>query len=183
MTSALDYLGPRPGSVERRRSRLPPLFDAPDQSRVRAELAAFFGPNAGVYVDTYDKMRAEGKSITRTWSWPVFFGSFVWFFYRKMYGPGALVLFLPMLLKYLIGGMSIGSIVVFAISAKSWYVTTAMARIAKADQLGLKGDERIDYLQRAGGVSLIAGLLAGFVFAGAILLVIATIAVRRHIGH
>jgi hypothetical protein len=100
-----------------------------------------------------------------------------------MYGPGAVVLFLPMLLKYLIGGISMGSIVIFAISAKSWYVTTAMARIAKADQLGLEGDERMDYLRRAGGVSLIAGLLAGFVFAGAILLVISAIAVRRHIGH
>jgi Protein of unknown function (DUF2628) len=183
MTSALDYLGPRPRRVERGRSKRPPLFDAPDQYRVRAELATFFGPNADLYVDTYDKMRSEGKTFTRTWCWPVFFGSFVWFFYRKMYGAAAVVIFVPMLLKYLVGGMGVGSIVFFAMSAKCWYVSAAMARIAKADRLGLKGSERMGYLQRAGGVSLTAGVLAGFVFVGALLFVASAVVARRHIGH
>ena len=181
MTSALDYVGPRPRRAPR--SKHSPLFDAPDQYRVRAELETFFGPNADVYLDTYDKMRSTEKGFVRAWSWPVFLGSFTWFFYRKMYGAGAIMIFVPMILRYLIGGISVGSLIVFAMSAKSWYVHTAMARISKADQLGLKGNARTDYLQRAGGVSLTAGLLAGFVYVSAFLFVVLVVFARRHTGH
>src|ERR1700734_2069751 len=169
MPSALDHIGPSPRTARlrkppRRRQRSP-QFDAPDQYRVRAELATFFGPNAHVYIDVYDKMRAgDGSWAPRSWSWPVFFGSFSWFFYRKMYGTGAVILFVPMILDYLFGGTGAGAWIFFAMVAKSLYVDAALARITKADRMGLQGADRPDYLKRAGGVSLAGGLLAGFAY-------------------
>jgi hypothetical protein len=67
------------------------LFDDADQDRVRADLTAFFGPGAKTYLHTYEKMRARTgrrRMSAYTWSWPVFFGSFIWFFYRKMSSSG-----------------------------------------------------------------------------------------------
>ena len=162
-----------------------PQFDAPDQYRVRAELATFFGPNAHVYIDMYDKMRAgDGSWARRSWSWPVFFGSFSWFFYRKMYGAGAVMLFVPMILSYLVGGTGAGAWIFFAMVAKGLYVDAALARITKADQMGLQGADRHDYLQRAGGVSLAAGLIAGLAYFSTLALVAAAVVVRRHhLGH
>ena len=167
MSSAFEHIGstPRAGRAPGRPPVRSPLFDDVNQKRVRAELATFFGPRADVYLDTYEKMRAAppAKLFPRTWSWPVFLGSFTWFFYRKMYGAGAVLIFLPMIFGYLFGTAGSGGMIVFAMSAKSWYVRTALGRIAKADEMGLTGADRYDYLQRAGGVSLTGGLLAGFV--------------------
>jgi hypothetical protein len=61
------------------------LFDAPGQRSVRGYLAIFFGPNAEVDLVAYDRMRSaplKQRTVARTWSWPVFLGSFTWFFYR-----------------------------------------------------------------------------------------------------
>ena len=60
---------------QRRKSKFSELFDAYDQSRVRSDLKTFFGPNADVFLATYEKMRAQPplrRSSARTWSWPVF---------------------------------------------------------------------------------------------------------------
>lgn len=144
------------------------LLDNADQARVRADLTTFFGPRAEVYLDTYEKMRSATGSrrmMPRTWSWPVFLGSFTWFFYRKMYAYGAMIIILPMILGYLFGSAGGAMAIVFAIWAKGWYVGSALHRIVKADKLGLAGAERSDYLQRAGGVSLPAGIFAGFIYA------------------
>ena len=43
------------------------------------------------------------RASPRSWSWPVFLGSFTWFFYRKMYAFGAALIFLPVLFSYLFG--------------------------------------------------------------------------------
>jgi hypothetical protein len=163
------------------------LFDEPDQDRIRADLSVFFGPNADTFLETYEKMRSETgtrRNMPRTWSWPVFLGSFVWFFYRKMYAYGAIIILLPIILGYLFASASGGGsmVVVFAIFAKGWYVNSALQRIVKADQLGLTGPERISYLQRAGGVSLTAGLFAGFIYAIFLAALIYTI-VRPSTGH
>jgi hypothetical protein len=58
-----------------------------------------------------------------------------------------------------------GAFVAIAIFAKSMYVQMGLGRILQADALGLSGPERSQYLERAGGVSVVAGTLAGFVFA------------------
>jgi hypothetical protein len=162
------------------------LFDARDQWRIRADLQTFFGPNADTFLATYEKMRASTgtrRTSPRTWSWPVFLGSFTWFFYRKMYAFGAMLIFLPVLFGYLFGSAGGSTWIVFAIWAKGWYVNLGVQRVFKADQLGLTGAERTDYLHRAGGVSLPAGIFAGFIYASLLAIMILAAIGRRHAGH
>jgi hypothetical protein len=182
MSAFFDNAAPRPRASKPVR---PTLFDAPDQWRVRAELETFFGPRAETFLAIYERMRASPRNRRtgiRTWSWPVFLGSFTWFFYRKMYAYGAMLIFLPVIFGYLFG--SVGSVLpfVFAMSAKVWYVRYALGRIAKADELGLTGAERTDYLQRAGGVSLPAGIFAGLIYGFMLAVVILGIAARHKTG-
>jgi hypothetical protein len=162
------------------------LFDAPDQRRVREDLATFFGPNAQAYLDLYDRMRdaAPRERIKlRTWSWPVFLGSFSWFFYRKMYLYGAMVIFMPIFFGYLFGSASGAISIIFAMWAKNWYVNYALGRIVKADKLGLTGAERADYLQRAGGVSWLAGILGGLLYGFFLLIIIAGVLAGHKARH
>ena len=151
-------------------------------SEVRADLATFFGPNAEPYLNVYERMRVAPNG-TRSWSWPVFFGSFTWFFYRKMYGIGAIIIFLPLLATYLFGSASSAMGIIFAMSAKTWYVKYALGRIAKADTLGLAGAERTEYLQRAGGVSCAAGIFGGVVYGFFLVFIIAGVLVRHKARH
>jgi hypothetical protein len=145
------------------------LFEEVDQGRVLGDLTTFFGPRAGTYLKVYEKMRAgaaRNRIFPMTWSWPVFFGAFIWFFYRRMYLMGAVLILVPIVLSLLAGpSAGGGGMVVFAIGAKTVYVQTALSRILKADAQGLAGAERSDYLRRAGGVSLVAGVLAGLLYA------------------
>jgi hypothetical protein len=161
------------------------LLDEPDQDRIYDDLAAFFGPNAEKFIEVYEKMRVSTgsrRAMPRIWSWPVFFGYFIWFFYRKMYGYGAMLIFLPVIMGYLVGyGGSSAMGIVFAMWAKGTYVNGALRRVYKADQLGLSGDERHGYLQRAGGISLIAGIFAGLIYA--VLLAAAIFAGVHKAGH
>jgi len=179
MSTIVDNVAPA-------RRRKPPayseIFDAPDQQGVREDLATFFGPRAEVYLDVYDKLRnatPTERAGVRTWSSPVFFGSFTWFFFRKMYLFGATLIFVPLLLSYLFGSAGGAIPIVFAMFAKRWYVNYALGRIVKADQLGLLGDERADYLQRAGGVSWPAGIFAGLIYGFAVALVIVGVMARH----
>jgi hypothetical protein len=181
MSVIADNSGPR----ARKPSYLD-LMDEVDQRRVRADLATFFGPRADVFLDTYEKMRsATGmrRRSPKTWSWPVFLGSFTWFFYRKMYAYGAMIIILPLVLGYLIGSAGSALPILFAVWAKGWYVNIALSRIAKADKLGLIGMERTDYLQQAGGVSLPAGIFAGLIYATLLTLVIFAAAIKHKVGH
>ena len=118
-----------------------------------------------------------------TWNWPAFLGSFTWFFYRKMYLYGAMIIILPIILGYLFGSAGSALPILFAIWAKAWYVTCALNRIVKADKLGLTGGERTDYLQRAGGVSLPAGIFAGLLYAALLALVILGATMGPKAGH
>jgi hypothetical protein len=145
------------------------LFNDPDQDRVRSDLITFFGPRTEPFLRVYEKMRAgsaQNRIFPMTWSWSVFFGAFIWFFYRKMYLVGAMMILIPVILSLLFGPTGGGGgLAGFAIIAKTLYVHAALIRILKADALGLAGVERNDYLRRAGGVSLVAGVLAGLLFA------------------
>jgi hypothetical protein len=184
MSSILDNAGARPLRGHKPSHR--DLFDAPDQWRIRGDLRTFFGPNAGTFLDTYEKMRrgtGPRRTWPRTWSWPVFLGSFVWFFYRKMYAYGTMLIFLPLLFSYLFGSAGGATWILFAMGAKGFYVNSAVGRIIKADQLGLIGAERADYLERAGGVSLPAGILAGLIYAFLLALSIVAVIGSRHAGH
>jgi hypothetical protein len=106
-------------------------------------------------------MRSRGGGVAFSWSWAVFFGGFVWFFYRKMYMWGAFLILVPVVLAVLYPSLSSYSFASFAVFSKHLYISTAIGRILKADELGLTGAERSDYLQRAGGVSLTAGIITG----------------------
>jgi hypothetical protein len=162
------------------------LLDEVDQQRVYADLTTFFGPRAEVFLDTYEKMRSgtgARRTAPKSWSWPVFLGSFTWFFYRKMYAYGAMIVILPIILGYLFGSAGSALPILFAIWAKGWYVSYALNRIIKADGLGLTGAERSDYLQRAGGVSLPAGIFAGLLYAALLALVILAATMDPKAGH
>ena len=118
------------------------FLDAPDQACIRADLTTFFGPNADTYLQVYEGMRAATgakRILPRSWNWSAFLLGFVWFFYRKMYAYGALLLFAPMVVGYLFGSVGGGgwAAVWFMCGrfGKGWYVTRALDRIAKADKL------------------------------------------------
>ena len=162
------------------------LLDDADQQRIRADLTTFFGPRAEVFLDIYEKMRSGSgrrRAAPISWNWPVFLGSFTWFFYRKMYAYGAMIIILPIILGYLLGSAGSALPIVFAMWAKGWYVTHALNRIVKADKLGLMGAERTDYLQRAGGVSLPAGIFAGLLFAALLAFAILAATMDPKAGH
>jgi hypothetical protein len=83
-----------------------------------------------------------------------------------MYIFGSLLIFLPALAGYLFGLTSNAGLVgALSVSANSQYVQSAMKRLRKADELGLVGERRQEYLRRAGGVSIVAGTLTGILFA------------------
>jgi hypothetical protein len=163
------------------------LLDDADQDRLRDDLTTFFGPRAEAYLAIYEKMRAAPPAkrvMTRSWSWPVLFGSFTWFFYRKMYGYGALLTLGPIIASYLFGGTGGGVLAILIVTwAKGWYVSYALNRVVKADKLGLIGTERSEYLQKAGGVSLTAGIFAGFIYACCVAAAIFAAFHRHKAGH
>src|SRR5437764_12059188 len=121
------------------------LLDDVDQHRVRLDLTTFFGPRAEVFLDTYEKMRSgtgTRRTAPMTWNWPAFLGSFTWFFYRKMYLYGAMIIILPIILGYLFGSAGSALPILFAIWAKAWYVTYAPNRLVQAYNLGATGHQR-----------------------------------------
>jgi len=124
----------------------------------------------------YDKMRERSRNWVMSWSWPGFFMPIVWLFYRKLYLYDALCIVIPLAIA-LVFDLSAGSgiAVAIALSAKAWYVSAGLQRLGKADQLGLLGEERNDYLRRVGGVSPAAGWLVGLVHAAIAVLVIVDI--------
>jgi hypothetical protein len=157
------------------------VYDDPDQDRVLADLTAFFGPRADRFIALYEKARArpaKQRGNVLSWNWAVFFLSFVWFFYRKQYLIGALVLVLPIVLGVVVGGAGGGSMAAFALLANGLYLNAALSRIAKADALGLAGEERAEYLRRAGGVSKASGGVALALFALLLALVVASVTVK-----
>src|SRR5665213_3954386 len=136
MSFVADYAANKPRP--RRTPGYRDLFDAPDQWRIRADLTTFFGPQADTFLQTYQKMRSAkgGARIQpRTWCWPAFFGSFTWFFYRKMYAHAAMIIFLPVIFVYLFQWVGGSMILLSAVWAKGWYVNHGLERVFKADQL------------------------------------------------
>jgi hypothetical protein len=167
------------------------LMNDPDQDRIHADLATFFGPRADRYLKVYERLRPKQVGLSqssfgmwRNWNWAAFFGSFVWFFYRKQYLVGAAVVLIPLVLSLFLGAAGTSGIAVaIALSANPVYVTMALRRISKADKLGLHGAERTQYLRRAGGVSLVAGLLAGILYAALFALMIFAVVGNRESIH
>jgi hypothetical protein len=61
------------------------FFESENQDQILADLETFFGPRSNVYLAMYEKLRSSSNHWAFSFSWPVFLGAFVWFFYRKMY--------------------------------------------------------------------------------------------------
>jgi hypothetical protein len=156
------------------------LFNDSNQDRVRKDLATFFGLRSDHYLQVYEKMRANKDSggFAGSWSWAAFIGAFAWFFYRKMYLAGSIIIILPIVFITLFPSSSsagnFGVWIGLTMTAKSLYVHTGLGRLLKADELGLSGRERAEYLEKAGGVSLVAGIATGILYAAAVGLVIWT---------
>jgi hypothetical protein len=156
----------RDGKSRWKRSVYSTLFQSADQESIRQDLREFFGRRADKYLVIYEKMRSKNKPFVRSWNWTVFFTTFPWYFYRRMYLEGAFLVFLPPLLGYLFGIFgNAASMAGLGVTANSQYVLSALKRLQKADALGLIGAERADYLRRAGGVSITAGVLSGLLAA------------------
>ncbi len=159
------------------------LFDRLDQARVLGDLSTFFGPQADAYLQHYQKMRHGSgldRMFTRSWSWPAFLLSYGWFFYRKLYLTGAIMVLLPIVFGMVSHGAAGLSWLCFAATGKTSYVHQALARIVEADKLGLQGEARVEFLQRAGGVSWPAGAIAAAAYLAVIGLVVLQIATRTH---
>jgi hypothetical protein len=128
-------------------------------------------------LEIYNQMltrKGSKRLYVTSWSWVVLLTGFPWFFYRKMYGFGAALVLIPFLIHYVIGGIGMVALAAtFAISAKGGYVRAGLRRLLKADELALAGEERQRYLARAGGVSVVAGTIAGVTVAAATVVVFA----------
>jgi hypothetical protein len=160
------------GNMARKSATLA-LLSNENHERVLVDLGIFFGLRSEAYIKIFEEMRpkpgvasSSRSSFPRSWSWPTFLLSFVWFFYRKMYLIGAIAILVPVVLSLLLPGAgSAGAYAGLALAAKPMYVQSALGRIAKADALGLSGRERAEYLKRGGGVSWPAGVAAGVLYA------------------
>lgn len=131
------------------------------------DIAAFIGPNAdrfhGVYERGREKALAKGVGNVVSWSWPALFFGFAWFFYRKQWAIGAVLLIVPILIAYFfdIGGGLGGVAIVMAMFAKSFIVQDAVTRVAKLKSQGATAAD----LTTAGGVSVPAGVVGGILLA------------------
>ena len=144
------------------------LFDAEDQDAVRGDLATFFGPHADRFLAVYEKMRErhqKKRSYLLSWNWMAFFAPPVWFCYRKQYIAAAVVFLIPIVLSYVVGSAGSSALIIIPIMANFLYVQAGLSRIAKANDQGLEGEARTEYLRQSGGVSKLAGGIVGVPFA------------------
>lgn len=153
------------------------FFRDPDQDSRRAELRDFFGPNADVFLRTYERMRTSAllpKGSGSFWANlrlgafepAAFFCGPVWFFYRKLWawawGITAFEVIFGVVasLLHMRGGFAAGAIL--AVVAHRTYVDHAMSRITKLRASGGVVDPQA--VRMAGGVSRLAGWVSGTVY-------------------
>ncbi len=155
----------------------------PDQPARRAELEAFFGPNAHTFLPVYDRLQADFVRTGRPgfslrgggFSVPAFLCGPCWFFYRKMWAIAGIVIAGAVALAFLPvnGGAGIGIGIMLGMFAYRAYVQHAIARITKLRRED--GTIGLDALRRAGGVSRVAGWISGLIYGGITLLALAGI--------
>jgi hypothetical protein len=127
-----------------------------------ADVALFVGPNAERFRSTWEKMKArvEAGGNVNVWGfcWPALFLTFAWFFYRKLWAAGLVVLILPTAIGTLLDNApaSVAAMIALAMYAKSFYLLHAVRRIGRIRGEG-GGDAQI---AAAGGIS-IPGAIAG----------------------
>jgi type IV pilus assembly protein PilA len=156
---------------------VPPPETPEDQRKVDYESA--IGPNTGYYLKYFEDFDAgETKA---GWHWPAFFVTTLWFVYRKMWLPGMLNLFWP-LISLIVGAILIAVLGVTAgivlcllllaapsillpLFAKAIYwrhVHTLVERLPPS--VAASPEKRAARLEREGGTSI--GAVAGVAAAG-----------------
>lgn len=131
------------------------------------DVAAYIGPNANRFQGVWEKQRAfalAGRGgIAWSMCWPALFLSVAWFFYRKQWLLGAIMIILPAIMVAFLpipAGAFGGVGIAISMMAKSLYLQDAIPRIARLKAAVL--DDR-EALALAGGVSLPAGIISGLV--------------------
>lgn len=145
----------------------------PDQDARRAELAAFFGPNADKFMPVYDVLQKDAVTGTGRpkfrlggggFSVPAFLCGPVWFFYRRMWAIAGVIVAGLVAIALIPGtshaGLPIG--LVLGLIAYRTYVQHAIGAIQKLRGAGGTVDRAA--IAQAGGVSKTAGWISGLVY-------------------
>lgn len=146
----------------------------------------FVGPKADRYAAVRDDMYDAGggkPGIVPSWCWPAFFFPQFWLLYRKQWMLGLAVFVLPVIAVYLFQTKSlIGWAISFvvAIFGRSLYVMHAERRIRNICELGLSAEETRARIERAGGVSPLALVVALIVMVLLIVVVAVRVAALTH---
>ncbi len=168
-----------PSEPEKSKHALLRMIERRNQTVVEADLAAFFGPKSEVYLRHYRRLVEKGKHWAISWHWPFLLtGGFGWAFYRRAWRLGASILFILVVILVLrnagLNVMGVDALVLaMTVHAKNLYVHHGFRWIQRAENLGLVGEARRSFLEKGGGTSRAAGVLAGPWFA---LLIIAAVA-------
>lgn len=150
-----QYPTQRAAEPQRRRATTSVPVDA-------ALLLAFVSRNRHKFEPTVEAMAAKSpdfNSMTIGWCWPAFFVPVLWLAYRKMYAIAALAFFAPIVLGYLAGNKSwllLIVSVVFAMYAKSIYVSSAARRVRKILATESNPTVAVLAVREAGGGSVAA---------------------------
>lgn len=146
------------------------------------DVAAYIGPNAEKFRAVWEKQRAviakKGSGIAWGFCWPVFFFSFVWFFARKQYLMGAILVAFPIILYWIVPSAtsSLGGVgIAIAMMAKSFYLQDAMAKIAKIVAALPPNADREHALAQAGGLSLPAAGISGLFYAAIVAITVMSV--------
>lgn len=139
------------------------------------DVAAYIGPTAERYRRSWETMRDKvasgGAPSVLGFHWTALFFGFAWYFSRKMWAIGLLLLIVPLALGTVIDstGAFIGITIAGAIIARSLYLQQATSRIAEVKAAGGGSAE----IAAAGGISTvglaIGGAILALAFAGAYL--------------
>lgn len=131
----------------------------------------FVGPNVERFETVREKMHRGEKSGSRpvrSWSWPGFLFPQVWLAYRKQWTLVVVTVVVPILAVYIFGDNLYGGVAISGFvgaRGKICYVGEAERRIRKICALGLTATRTRERIRRAGGVSILAGVIGGLLYA------------------
>lgn len=147
-----------------------------------ADIATFIGPNAARFeanwAKTREKIVEKGNGVTFGFCWPALFFSFAWFFARKQWATGGVLLVLPIVLAMLLdthGSGGLGALIVIAMIAKSMYLQAVVPKVHDIIGALPAGTARDDALRAAGGISMPGAVVGGIILAFALTMIIMTI--------
>ncbi len=133
----------------------------------RDELAIFIGNNNNFYINQLNKYNDKHKFLS--WNWPCFFLGYYWLLYRKLYIPGAALIFLTLVSSrifpsklYLFLILIIR--IILTLYANFIYLNNCERKIKnfKTNMLSiqnLSNTQYINNLRKKGGVNLAAPLI------------------------